>query len=286
MTLLARQLRTLLVLGRVSNLPTVWSNCLAAWLLNGGIIVPQFFLLCVGATLLYSGGMFLNDAFDVEFDRRHRVERPIPSGQISSRNVWLLGTGFLLTGWLFLLPLGSWAAWFGLLLLATIVLYDAVHKRTALAPLIMAACRFLLYLVVAAAAENWIAVGVIWHGLALAAYVAGLSFMARGESNQSLVSRWPLLLLLAPVVANMMVHRQQTTLSWGATVVFILWVGWCLRGSLGKSAKVAGPAVAGLLAGIVLVDWAAVASPDLGRNLTFIGLFCLALLFQRKIPAT
>jgi hypothetical protein len=286
MTLLARQLRTLLVLGRVSNLPTVWSNCLAAWLLNGGIIAPQFFLLCVAATLLYTGGMFLNDAFDVEFDRRHRVERPIPSGQISSRNVWWLGTSFLLTGWFLLLPLGSGTTWLGLLLLAAIVIYDALHKRTALAPLIMAACRFLLYLVAAAAVGNRMAVGVVWHGLALAAYVAGLSFIARGESNQSVVSRWPLLLLLAPVAANMTVHPQQTTLSWGATVVFILWVGWCLRKSLGKSAKVAGPAVAGLLAGIVLVDWAAVASPDLGRNLIFIGLFCLALLFQRKIPAT
>jgi hypothetical protein len=281
-----RQLRTLLVLGRVSNLPTVWSNCFAAWLLNGGIIAPQFFLLCAGATLLYTGGMFLNDAFDVEFDRRHRVERPIPSGQISARNVWWLGTGFLLTGWFLLLPLGSRATWLGLLLLAAIVSYDALHKRTALAPLIMAACRFLLYLVAAAAVENRIAVGVIWHGLALAAYVAGLSFLARGESNHSLVSRWPLLLLLAPVVANATVPAAQTTLSWSATAVLILWVGWCLRGSLGKSAQVAGPAVAGLLAGIVFVDWAAVALPNLGRNLTFIGLFCLALLFQRKIPAT
>jgi hypothetical protein len=31
-----RKLRTLLVLGRVSNLPTVWSNCLAGWWLGGG----------------------------------------------------------------------------------------------------------------------------------------------------------------------------------------------------------------------------------------------------------
>ena len=29
-------LRTLLVLGRASNLPTVWSNCFAGWLLGGG----------------------------------------------------------------------------------------------------------------------------------------------------------------------------------------------------------------------------------------------------------
>ena len=29
-------IRTLLVLGRVSNLPTVWSNCLAGWLIAQG----------------------------------------------------------------------------------------------------------------------------------------------------------------------------------------------------------------------------------------------------------
>ncbi|HEY0550448.1 MAG TPA: UbiA family prenyltransferase, partial [Verrucomicrobiae bacterium] len=74
--------RALLLLGRVSNLPTVWSNCLAGWLLGGGGEWPQFAVLCGGATLLYVGGMFLNDAFDAEFDAQHRRERPIPSGAI------------------------------------------------------------------------------------------------------------------------------------------------------------------------------------------------------------
>ena len=40
-------LRTLLILGRVSNLPTVWSNCLAGWLLDGG-----------GARLIAAFGQF------------------------------------------------------------------------------------------------------------------------------------------------------------------------------------------------------------------------------------
>ena len=35
------KLRTLLVLGRVSNLPTVWSNCFAGWLLAGGGLWPE-----------------------------------------------------------------------------------------------------------------------------------------------------------------------------------------------------------------------------------------------------
>src|SRR5438094_889537 len=75
--------RTLLMLGRVSNLPTVWSNCLAGWLLGGGGLALRFVLLCVGATCLYIGGMYLNDAFDFEFDRAFRRERPIPSVAIS-----------------------------------------------------------------------------------------------------------------------------------------------------------------------------------------------------------
>src|SRR5262252_9197240 len=101
------RLRVLLVLGRVSNLPTVWSNCLAAWLLGGSGRPERFALLCAGATLLYAGGMFLNDAFDVEFDRQHRPERPIIGGEISRQTVWLIAASLLLLGWLALVPLGN-----------------------------------------------------------------------------------------------------------------------------------------------------------------------------------
>src|SRR6202021_3338880 len=80
--------RPLLFLGRVSNLPTVWSNCLAGWWLAGGGNFKALPLLLAGTSFLYIGGMFLNDAFDVGFDRQRRAERPIPSGQISLAAVW------------------------------------------------------------------------------------------------------------------------------------------------------------------------------------------------------
>ena len=73
---LVRQLRTLLVLGRVSNLPTVWSNCLAGWWLGGGGNFGKLPLLLFGASALYTGGMFLNDAFDAESDRQRRPSGP------------------------------------------------------------------------------------------------------------------------------------------------------------------------------------------------------------------
>src|SRR5436190_19900248 len=101
--------RALLVLGRVSNLPTIWSNCLAGWALAGGVPLTgdfrqmieapvRFLALCAGASLLYAGGMYLNDAFDVEFDRQHRRERPIPSGATPLPAVWTLGCFGLIAG--------------------------------------------------------------------------------------------------------------------------------------------------------------------------------------------
>ena len=76
-----KALRAWLILGRVSNLPTVWTNVLVAWLLSGGAFTWSAALswMLAGASLLYVGGTTLNDFFDVAFDREFRKERPIPS---------------------------------------------------------------------------------------------------------------------------------------------------------------------------------------------------------------
>jgi UbiA prenyltransferase family len=280
-----RRLRTLLVLGRISNLPTVWSNCLAAWLLNGGQAWNNFYVLSIGATLLYIGGMFLNDAFDAEFDRQFRKERPIPSGQITTHTVWWIGSTLLLVGWLLLSLTGKSAAIMTPLLVGAIILYDAVHKRTTFAPLLMAACRFLLYVVAASATMRAVNDAVIWHGLALAAYITGLSYLARGESGQGTTRRWPLLLLLAPLITSVMINSNRDMISWIASAVLLAWMLWCLRGMTRPTQHI-GKSVAGLLAGIVLVDWAAVPRMTDEFNLVFIALFVLALILQRKIPAT
>ena len=35
--------------------------------------------------------MFLNDAFDADYDRSRRITRPIPAGLISESEVWTWG---------------------------------------------------------------------------------------------------------------------------------------------------------------------------------------------------
>jgi len=279
--------RTLFVLGRVSNLPTVWSNCLAGWILGGQSDWDHFLALCGGATFLYLGGMFLNDAFDAQFDQEHRPERPIPSGAISVSAVWKWGLSWIGLGLLVLILLGTKPALFAALLTVGILLYDAVHKMFAFSPLLMAACRFLLFLLAAAVGFNGISGFSIWCAVVLAAYIVGLSYIAQRESIFTPLRYWPCVFLAAPLVLGLIVNRgayqvRGTILA----AILVLWVLRCLRHVLWSEQKNAGRCVSGLLAGIVLVDLLAVCPADPALISAFAALFALALLGQRFVPAT
>jgi 4-hydroxybenzoate polyprenyltransferase len=287
------RLRTFLVLGRVSNLPTVWSNCLAGWWLGGGGNFEKLPVLLVGVSFLYLGGMYLNDAFDVEFDRQHRQERPIPSGAISIGAVWRFGLAWLLVGALCLMGLGLKTGAIGLVLSLCILAYDSIHKRTAVSPVLMGACRFLVYLVAAATAADGVTGRVIWCALALGGYVAGLSFLARRESTRDPTNWWPLILTATPILLALIMNAnnyRKPALALSGVVV--LWILLSLRPALGSTNGHVGKAVARLLAGIVLVD--ALAVPDLllrtdarhELGLIFLSLFLMTWLLQRLVPAT
>ena len=280
-------LRTLLILGRVSNLPTVWSNCLAGWLLGGGGDLDHFLALCFGATFLYLGGMYLNDAFDAPFDLQHRPERPIPAGAISVSAVWKWGLSWIGLGLLVLILLGTKPALFGALLTVSILIYDAVHKMFALSPLLMASCRFLLVLLAASVGFDNITGLSIWSALVLAAYIVGLSYIARNESVLTSLSFWPCWFLAAPLLLALIVNRGDHQLRGVLLAVIVVsWMLRCLRHVFWTEQRNVGRGVAGLLAGIVLVDLLAVCPKDPVLISAFILLFCLALLAQRFVPAT
>jgi 4-hydroxybenzoate polyprenyltransferase len=286
-TTLPRELRSLLILGRVSNLPTVWSNCLAGWLLSGGGGAIRFVLLCLGASFIYVGGMFLNDAFDAEFDRQHRQERPIPSGAISPAKVWGWGLGWLAGGLLLLSLLGKGVFGVTLILCACVITYDAIHKAVTMSPVLMALCRLLLYLLAAAAGTKGITGLPIWTGLALASYVVGLSYIARKESARGPVASWPCWALLTPFLMAMVTNAGSLrTRALIISALLALWIVRCLGHTFGASTISVGRTVSGLLAGICLVDLLAV-NPGSGWTvLAFLSLFAAALLGQRYVPAT
>jgi 4-hydroxybenzoate polyprenyltransferase len=174
--------RSYLLLSRISNLPTVWSNVLAGIVASHASVQwPQYARLAVGMSLMYTAGMFLNDAFDRHSDASERPDRPIPAGDASATAVFIVGfallaAGVIVTAWqpMFVAPL----AW-SILLAGAIVRYNYRHKRNPLAVVIMGLCRALVYCVAASAMVMMVVPRVLTAAFFLAAYVAGLSVVAR-----------------------------------------------------------------------------------------------------------
>lgn len=280
-------LRTLLILGRISNLPTVWSNCLAGWLIGQGGDAGRFLLLNLGATFLYLAGMFLNDAFDVQYDRQHRPERPIPSGAITLSSVWQWGLSWIGLGLLCFSFLGLHPFIWACLLVGCIFLYDAIHKLFFLSPVLMACCRMLLILAASSVTHAGVTGYSLWVSLVLASYIVGLSYLARREAVPSPLIYWPCIFLAGPVILALVVNRGASQMQ-GMFLTFLLlfWIFYALRHAYWSAQPLVGRSVAALLAGIVLVDLLAVGAGSLPVLLLFLFLFALALLFQRFIPAT
>lgn len=282
--------RPWLVLGRVSNLPTVWSNCLAAWLLGGGGHAARFLLLVLGASLVYVGGMFLNDACDVRFDREHRPERPIPSKTVTLFAVWKASLGLLAAGWFLLSLLGSTTAWLAFLLVLAVVVYDAAHKTISFSPVVMALCRYLLFLVAGSATRGGIDGTLLWSALVLWAYVVGLSYIARRESELGVLGWWPVIPLFTPLLLAAFINAPFT---WSRPTVLgpVLWFLLLMLVSISalyRPAPEGGPgkAVSGLLAGIVAVDAVAVMPSALPWGVVFVAFWASAKWMQKSVPAT
>jgi 4-hydroxybenzoate polyprenyltransferase len=293
-------LRDALVLGRVSNLPTVWTNTLVGLVLAGGAagdirILP----LLLALSLFYLGGMYLNDAFDAGLDAVERPERPIPSGRIGRGSVFALGFAMLGGGLALLLWLGLgiaggtgyWPAAAGLALAAAILFYDWHHKNNPLSPLVMGLCRVLVYVTaglsvaVPLPAALWLGAG------ALLCYLIGLTYIAKQENLTRVANLWPLGFLAAPVAygAVLIAGQPWTALPWLALpwLALIAWMAralWFLRrrgpGDIPR-------AVTSLLAGICLLDAVLIAGAG-APGLAFLAVlaFPITVVFQRYVPAT
>jgi len=283
-----QKFRTLLVLGRVSNLPTVWSNCLAGWWLSGGGNYWKLPLLLLGTSALYTGGMFLNDAFDVDFDRQRRSTRPIPSGAITEEWVWIYGWSWLVLGIFFLIFCGKLAGALAVVLAICIIIYDATHKVITASPWLMGLCRFWVYVIAGTTAEFGMDGWSIWGGAALALYIIGLSYVARRESFRGPVPFWPLIFLAAPVILAMLMDVEAARKpAIYMSIVLVVWVLWCVRTVFFGGETAVARMVSGLLAGIVIVDWLVVVPQcPVALGIIFVLLFIATLVCQRFIPAT
>ncbi len=208
--------RTLLILGRVSNLPSVWTNATLGYALGhlaandslpgwGAALTLIPFLL--GCSLLYVFGMFANDWMDAEWDQKNDKPRPIPQGMISRPNVGFFALFLLFLGLSTTWQAGIWTVG----LVSAIVVYTLIHKKTALGIIPMAACRFFLVLMGAAIAGPelpWLT------ATSLALYLLALTWIARNEH------RFGKMKLVGWLLAGICLHDAV----WAAVLLNLNWV--------------------------------------------------------------
>ncbi|MEC5322914.1 UbiA family prenyltransferase [Aurantimonas sp. A3-2-R12] len=276
---------TFLKLGRVSNLPTVWTNAIAGSVLAGQVSSESVLVVGLALTLFYIGGMWLNDAFDAEVDARERANRPIPMGEIAVGTVFAVGFALLLAGMALAFTLGAAAGAAGIALALAIVLYDWLHKRTVLSPVIMGVTRFLSY-VLAALAIGQVTGSVLLGALALLAYIVGLTYAAKQEAYDRLDRAWPLAVLALPVLYGL-TQAAADPLALAVWAGLVAVVAVALRRLFRRGKGDVPKAVVTLIAGISLYDATLIAGagqPVLA--ILAVAGFALTLLLQRAVSGT
>lgn len=288
-------LRSFFVLGRVSNLPTVWTNVAVGWFLSGGAWTADFGWLLLGMSLIYVAGMTLNDAFDAKWDKEHAPERPIPSGQIRRGIVWITGLLQMMTGVGVILALTI--AWPSLLLglVLAILLYNALHKRWSGSVLIMGMCRALVYILagsaVATQTEDFqVPSGVLVIAGLSVLYIAGLTLAARSErlASPGRLRMFPRLMLMLPALFPFVAARTAPSeLPYHALLVLAVvgitaWISIVRRSLAERIPK----GIAFALAGIAFYDAGALGFADIQAAIAALICFVLTLGLQKIVPAT
>lgn len=295
------KLRGWLILTRGSNLPTVWSNVIAGWLLAQGLrlrpIGSEYAgqapdplgwgglgLLLFGVSLTYVGGMILNDAFDARWDAERRSTRPIPAGLIAVGDALRAGWGALALGLVLTVlaapaPLRKTVAVVALLLTLCVLIYDRWHKGVSWAPAVMGACRALLpplgFLVAGerpyflpVSDADWI---MLAHMFALWLLTFAITLVARHEATGGGAGRWAeALLFLAPVPLFFAVG-----LFWPWMLLWSgVYVWWLLRSNRRHPLPAGiGARVADRLASMPFID---------AMTSGYLAFVCLATLLRRK----
>lgn len=190
---------------------------------------PVLLLVCA-TSVLYWGGMVLNDYFDRERDRELYPERPLPSGRVEVSLARALGFGFLAAGvglaaGAGLLAGGGWqGAAGGAAVAACVLAYDGWLKRyRLLGSIAMGSCR------VSNALMGGLAFGLltpaatlplVYAGL-LGLYVSALTWLSTYEDED------------APALALYLGHAALVAAPLGVVALIVLQPGWNLAGLVG-----------------------------------------------------
>ena len=214
--------RAYLLLARVSNLPTVWTNVLAGMMAASRVLdTPLFVRTAFAVSLFYVGGMFLNDAFDAGSDAALRPERPIPRGDVTRGEAYGVGS-LSIAGGLVIASTSLITLALGVALAAAIVFYDSWHKGVAIAPMVMGLCRGLVYCL-GAAAVGGVNAAAVAGATVMLIYVTALTLVAKSAGANA---RWLVPLMIAAIslvdAAFIAIVTSSLALAFAAAVAFPL----------------------------------------------------------------
>jgi len=301
-------LKDLLAAGRVSNLPTVWTNVVVGAAIGLSLQFGEessslglsFILAILAGSFLYVAGCFYNDYHDREWDAEYKPERAIPSGRLKASTLAKYTLAFTLIG----VSLCGIIGMSGLAVAAWIVIfvfiYTRIHKKTALGIVPMGLCRAGLYFLgFVSVCELDGKMGlqeylqVIIPAVGLMSYIAGITLVARTEASGRAspeVALLGMVLLFVPVFT----HFIQGEIGISSPLYF---VGGALllvflKEKVGQSV---GKFVSICLAGICVIDgmllWNLVPrafgdmSMYVAMSVMVLG-FLLSVLMQKIAPAT
>jgi 4-hydroxybenzoate polyprenyltransferase len=278
--------RAYLELLRFPAVFTVIADVMMGYLVARGELQPArlFALTLVASCCLYLGGMVLNDVYDADLDARERPERPIPSDRIRRTTAARLGWILLLGGvglfyWASVLVDGQAVGISSIFLAGAIWVYDAVAKRTPLAPIVMGICRGLNVALVMGLAAYSLKPAIAplatpserAIGMGLALYIAGVTWFARSEARTS--SRWQLAAGMISMIAGLIFyaaaplvnHSRPALVSIGQVGWAILWLAIagvilrrCALAAANPQPRLVQIAVRGTLRSLIFIDAAIV----------------------------
>jgi 4-hydroxybenzoate polyprenyltransferase len=170
---------------RLPNTFTAMADSLAGWFaVGGGVPAWQLPLLVGASACFYTSGVVFNDCFDYQLDSVEHPERPLPSGAVTLKTAWLLGSTLMIAGFALAALAGPVPLGVSTFLGVMIFFYNAWARRFAiLRPLVLGTCRFANFLL----GMRCLPVRMWWMPATLGIYVTIITFLSRrGVDNPSL----------------------------------------------------------------------------------------------------
>jgi len=290
-------------LARPANLPTAAADIMAGVAIagiftlsdSGSIMATNswsgiMFLIC-SSIFLYAGGVVLNDVFDSKIDHIERPERPIPSGLVSVKAASVYGTILLIIGVVFSYLVNTQCTIIALLLVASIVTYDAVAKNHGFfGPIVMGLCRALNLLLGMSILDELL---LPWIALIPMVYIFAITLISRGEvhGNNKNHIIWAGILYSIVIFTIVCVLIVQTD-NFIQAIPFVILFGYLIYRPLYKAYVSNSPktikkaVIAGVLSLIVMDAAIAAGFSNWGYGLMVLALLPISMIFSKVFAVT